>query len=204
MAVWFILTFNTPKNTNAANEPHQTEGGGVSNLTGQYRRGGCWHFELVATNLGKCSASTDWNIYAQLIEGLIENSLRRFCCIAVSLKPEKSSVTRLCSFGGIIMRFTWNHWVGKAAMHKARITPARSSSHTLYMHIYIYTHTLTHSQPNQSPTPFAYYASLCRFLAVLAQHSPLNSRCCCCCCCFLQAALFVIVAWLAAWKNIFI
>lgn len=47
-------------------------------------------------------------------------------------------------FAGIIMRFTWNHWVGKAAMHKARITPARSSSHTLYMHIYTLTqpHTL--------------------------------------------------------------
>lgn len=30
-------------------------------------------------------------------------------------------------------------------MHKARITPARSSSHTLYMHIYTLTHTHTHS-----------------------------------------------------------
>lgn len=46
-------------------------------------------------------------------------------------------------FAGIIMRFTWNHWVGKAAMHKARITPARSSSHTLYMHMYTLTHTHT-------------------------------------------------------------
>lgn len=37
---------------------------------------------------GAESPSTDWNIYAQLIDALIENSFRIFWSIELSLKPE--------------------------------------------------------------------------------------------------------------------
>lgn len=158
--------------------------------------------ELGVTNLCKCfTGCTDCDIYVQLIEGLIENCLGHETWAAFKDSSHCSPPS-----ARIIMRFTLNRSVeGRLPCIKhalPRCHGAISAAGVHYIYAYIYpTHTHTLARPAQSEP---YTICVLRFIMqiFLAARSTVSPHCACCC--FLQAALFVIVAWLAAWKNIFI